>query len=238
MVFAGQLRRELAAAEAGRGPGRPGRVPGPGGAHVPAGGFLGPDGPGPVAPAPEPRGAGGVPAGDGPAPGPPGVSAQAPFPVPLVPAAGRRIAPAHPEPGGPLDRRRPPGHGAPAGGHLRPVPAAAPRPRRPPPRSTGIRGTVPATCRADGGPRTACPHRFRGLGEPADGAPLGPAGGAGGGGGAAPRTAPCGGGAGDRGGGQRHGGGVAGTGARARVRGRFAPAAGGFSGAAPRGGAP
>ena len=238
MVFVGQLRRELAAAAAVWGPGRDGHTPGPDGPHVPAGGPLGPVGSGEMAPAPEPPWTGRLPAGHGPAGEPKGVFSGPAVPVRLVPAPGRRAAALDPGPGRALDRRGAPWHRAPAGGHLRPVPASAPHPGRPVSGPAGVRGRLHPDHHPAGGPGAIHPYRLGGLGQPADGAPFGPAGGAGGGGGAAPGPAPVRGGAGDRGGGPRHGGSGAGTAARARVRGALAPAAGGFSGAAPCGGAP
>ena len=238
MVFAGQFHRELAVAEALRGPGRRGRVGAAGGRHRPSGGPMGSGGPGQVARAPEPAGAGGVPAGHGPGPEPARVSARPPVPASLVPAAGRRAAASDPGPGGPLGRRRAPGHRAPAGGRLRPVPAAASGPCRPIPRPPGVRGELQADRHPASGRARSRPHgpdRFR---EPADGAPLRPACGAGGGRRSAPGSALVRRGAGGHRGGPGHGGGGPGAGARARVRGSIAPAAGGFSGAAPRGGAP
>ena len=238
MVFAGQFRRELAAAAARRGPGRRVDVPKTGGARVPFGGPVGPGGPGKVANAFEPVRPGGVFAGDGPDRQPTGISARPAVPFCRVAFAGGRAAAFYTGSGGPLDGRRAPRHRAPAGGHLRPLPAAAPHPGRPVPGPAGVRGRLHPDHHPAGGPGAIHPHRFRGLGQPADGAPFGPARGAGGRGGAAPGPAPIRGGAGDRGGGPRHGGSGAGTAARARVRGALAPAAGGFSGAAPCGGAP
>ena len=238
MVLAGQLRRELAPDPAVRSPGRHGGPPGPGGAHVPAGGAVGPHGPGPVAPAAEPSGAGGVSAGDGPAPEPQGVSARAPLPFWCVAAAGGRAAAAHPGPKGALDRRGAPGHGAPQGGHLRLVPAAPMSAGRPVSRSSGIRGALHGDRHPDGGRSAARPHRLRGLGEPADGAPFRPARGVGGGDRFAARTASVHPGPGRGGGGPGHGPDGDGSGAGARIRRQIAPAAGGFPGAAPRCGAP
>ena len=238
MVSVGQLRRELAADPAGGSPGRGGRGCGPGIAHVPVGGVVGPGRPGQVAAADEPAGPGPLPAGDGAAFEPPGVCAIAPVPAGGVAAAGRRAAALHPGPHGPLDGRGVSRHGAPAGGHLRPLPAARRHPRRPASRSPGVRGKLHPDRHPDGGRAAACPRRLRGLGEPADGAPLRPAGGAGGGGGAAPRAASVHRGSGRHRGGAGHGGGGAGAGQCACVRGHIAPAAGGFSGAAPRSGAP
>ena len=238
MVFTGQLRRELAAGEAVLRSERRGGPSGPGGPHVPAGGPLGPDGPGQVAGAAGPRGAGALPAGHGAAAGAPGVSKVAPVPAFGVAAAGRRAAPPDHGKDGALDRRGAPGHGAPQGGRLRPVLAARGRPGPPVPGPPGLRGELPPDRHPDGGRRTVRPRRLRGLGEPAGGAPFGPARGAGGGRGAAARSAPCHRGAGRHRGGAGHGAGGPPGGAGARVCGPIAPAAGGFSGAAPRGGAP
>ena len=238
MVLAGQLRRELAVAAAGGGPGRGGRAPGSGGPHVRLRRAGGPGRSREMAPAAELAGTGGLPANDGAAHEPQGVF-QGPFlPVRRVVAAGRGAAAPYPGPIRALDRRGVPGHGAPAGGYLRLLPAAAPRPRRSSPGPPGVRGELHPHRHPDGGRQGPCPHRLRGLGEPADGAPFGPARGAGGGDRPAPRAAADGGGAGDRGGGPGHGGSGAGPGAGARVRRQVAPAARRFSGAAAGGGAP
>ena len=238
MVPAGQLHRELAVAAAGGGPGRGGRAPGSGDPHVRLRRAGGPGRSREMAPAAELAGTGGLPAYDGAAHEPQGVSQGPYLPVRRVVAAGRGTAAPYPGPIRALDRRGVPGHGAPAGGYLRLLPAAAPRPRRSSLSPTGVRGEMHPHRHPDGGRPSPSPHRLRGLGEPADGAVVGPARGAGGGDRPAARAAADGGGAGDRGGGPRHGGSGAGTAARARVRGALAPAAGGFSGAAPRGGAP
>ena len=237
MVPAGQLRRELAADPALRGPGRHGRGPQAGGPHVPHGGPLGPAGPGEVAQAVEPAGAGGLSAGGGAAAEPAGVSARASVAPRLVPAAGGRAAAFHPEPGRALDRRRVPGGGAPSGGHLRPLPAAGPFAGRSVSGPPGLRGAVPEASGPDRGRAKPGAHRLRGFGEPADGAPQRPAGGAGGGGGPAPGPALGPHGPGGRGGDAGHRG-RGGAGGRARVRGPVAPASRDVPGAAPRGGAP
>ena len=237
MVFAGQLRRELAAAEAFRGTGRSSRRPPAGGPGVPSGGGGGPDRSEPVAEAAEPAGAGMLPAGDGDDRQSKGVPAHPPVPVRVVPAAGGRAAAPHPGPGGPLDGRRAPGHRAPSGFHLRPVSAAPARPHRPVFGASRVREKLHPDREADGGREDPRPHGLRGFGEPADGAPLGPARGADGGDRPAPGPAARCGGAGRRGSGPRDRG-ISGTGPRPRVRGAVAPAAHRVSGAAPRGGAP
>ena len=190
MVFAGQLRRELAPVEAGGRPGRGGDPPGPGGVHVPAGGDVGPGGPWQVAPAPEPAGADRLPFGDGPAHEPKGVSAFAPVPVRGVVAAGGRAAAPDPGSDRPLDGRGAAGDGVPQGGHLWGVLAAPIRPRGPVSRPPGVRGQLHPDRHPDRGRPGVHPHRLRGFGEPADGAPLGPPCGAGGGRGPAPGSAP------------------------------------------------
>ncbi len=232
MVFAGQLRRELAAAAAGRGPGRHGGAAWPGGFHVIDGDPVGPCGPGEMAAAAEPAGAGRLPAGHGAADEPPGIPQGAAVPGHGVAAAGGRAAAVDPGPVGALDRRRAPGHGAPSGGGLRPLPAAFRHSRPSAAGPPGVRGELSADRHPDGGRQRAYPRRLRGLGEPADGAVVGAAGGAGGGDRPAPGSAADGGGAGGRGGGEGRRRGTAGPGAGAGVRGQIAPAAGGFSGVA------
>ena len=191
-----------------------------------------------MAPAAEPAGADRLPAYDGAAHEPQGVYQGPYLPVRRVVAAGRRAAAPDPGPIRALDRRGVPGHGAPTGGHLQLLPAAALRPRPPSPGPPGLRGELHPHRHPDGGRPSPCPHRLRGFGEPADGAPLGPARGAGGGDRPAARAAADGSGAGDRGGGPGHGGSGAGPGAGARVRRQIASAAYRFSGAAAGGGAP
>ena len=225
MVFAGQLRRQLAAAAAGRSPGRDGRPPGPGGAHVFSRGPVGSRGPGQMAPAAEPLGPDRLPAADGADAEPPGVSQVAAVPACGVAAAGRRTAVADPGPDGPLDRRGAPWHGVPAGGGLRPVPAAAPHPRHPLFGPSGLRGQLSSHRHPDYGRQGSYPHRLRGFGEPVDGAPFGPARGADGRDRFAARAAPGGGGAGGGGGGPGHGANGAEWRAGARVRGPIASAA-------------
>ena len=238
MVFAGQFRRELSAAEAGGGPGRNVGASEPGGSHVPPGGVVGPRRLGKVAEAAEPAGADSLSPGHGAAPEPQGVSACPPVPVSGVAAPVRRAAPSHPGADRPMDRRRVSRHRAPAGGHLRPVPAANHGPRRSASGPSGVRGKLPAKDPSDGGRQDLRPRRVRGFGQPADGAPFRAAGGADGGDRAALGSAADGGGTGDNPGGPGHGANGAEAGARGRVRGTGAPAAGGFSGVAPRSGAP
>ena len=238
MVFAGQFRGELAAAEAGGGIGRDRPAPGPGSPHLRHGGPLGSVGPGAVPRSAESAGADRLPAADGAAHEPKRVLSRAPVPVGGVPAAGRRAAGADPGAEGPMDRRGVPGHRAPSGGGLRSVSAAAafagPSVSRPP----GVRGQLPPEDHPDGGGKALCPLRPGGLGEPADGASQRPARGADGGDRPAPGAAPCGSGAGGDRSGPGHGANGTKTGAGARIRGGVASAAHRFSGAAPRGGAP
>ena len=237
MVPAGQLRRELASLEAGGRPGRGGDPPGPGGVHVPAGGDVGPGGPWQVAPAPEPAGADRLPFGDGPAHKPQGVFTGLPVPVRGVVAAGGRAAAPDPGSDRPLDGRGAAGDRTPESRHLWVLCVAPVRPRGPLPGPPGVRGELRPNRHPDRWRPGVHPHRLRGFGEPADGAPLGPPCGAGGGRGPAPGSAPHRSGTGHRWGGPGHGGGGW-VRARARVRGPLAPAAHRFSGAAPRGGAP
>ena len=225
MVFAGQLRRQLAAAAAGRSLGRDGRPPGPGGAHVFSRGPVGSRGPGQMASSAEPLGPDRLPAADGADAEPPGVSQVAAVPACGVAAAGRRTAVADPGPDGPLDRRGAPRHGVPAGGGLRPVPAATPRPRNPLFGTPGLRGKLPSHRHPDGGRQGSYPHRLRGFGEPVDGAPFGPARGADGRDRSAARAASGGDGAGGGGGGPGHGANGAEWRAGARVRWSIASAA-------------
>ena len=225
MVFAGQLRRQLAAAAAGRSPGRGGRHPGPGGAHVFSRDPVGSRGPGQMASSAESFGPDRLPAADGADAEPPGVSQGAAVPVRRIVAAGRRAAAVDFGAGGPLDRRGAPGHGVHAGGGLRPVPAATPRPRNPLFGPPGLRRKLSSHRHPDGGRQGSYPHRLRGFGEPVDGAPFGPARGADGRDRSAARAAPGGDGAGGGGGGPGHGANGAEWRAGARVRGSIAPAA-------------
>ena len=190
MVPAGQLRRELAPVEAGGRPGRGGDPPGPGGVHVPAGGDVGPGGPWQVDPAPEPAGADRLPFGDSPAHKPQGVFTGPPVPVRGVVAAGGRAAAPDPGPGRPLDGRGAAGDRAPESRHLWVLCVAPVRPRGPVSRPPGVRGELHPDRHPDRGRANPRPHRLRGFGEPADGAPLGPPCGAGGGRGPAPGSAP------------------------------------------------
>ena len=236
MVFAGQRGDEFAVAAAGRGPGRGGDEARAGFAPVASGSGVGRAGVEPVAAAAEPAGTGGVFAGDGAADEPAGGFAFAFVPLRRVAAHGGRDAAVDHGPDG--ARRGVPWHGAPSGGGVRAVPAAAVDPGGPVSRPPGVRGAVLALHHADGGQKVVSPHRLRGLGEPFDGAPVRFAGGAGGGDRPAGGATPGRGGAGGHRGGAGDGANGAGRIARARVRGAIAPASGGVSGAAPRGGAP
>ena len=236
MVFAGQRGGEFAVVAAGRGPGRSGDEARAGPAPVPSGGGVGRAGVEPVAAAAEPAGAGGVFAGDGAADEPAGGFALAPVPLRRVAAHGGRDAAVDHGSGG--ARRGVPWHGAPSGGGVRAVPAAAVDPGGPVSRPQGVRGAVLALHHADGGQKVVPGHRLRGLGEPFNGAPLRLAGGAGGGDRPAGGAAPGRGGTGGHRGGAGDGANRAKPGASARVRGAIAPASGGVSGAAPWGGAP
>lgn len=226
MVFAGQLRRELAAAEAGRGPGRSGPAPWASGAHGASGDAVGSCGPGSVAPAPESGGADRLPPADGPGSEPTGVFALAPLPAARFVDPGRRDAPVHPGPVRPLDGRSVFRRRAPEGGCLRPCAAAAAGPSRSAAGPSGIREELHPDRHPAGGGAVDPPFRLCGFGESADGAPFGPAGGAGGGRGPSSRAAVGRDGPGRGGGGPGRGEGGAGAGERAGVCGDVAPAAG------------
>ena len=225
MVFAGQLRRELAVAEAGRGLGRGGPASWASGAHGASGDAVGSCGPGPVAPAPEPGGADRLSPADGPGPEPTGVSSLAPLPAVGVADPGRRDAPAHPGPVRPLDGRGVFRRRAPEDGRLRPYTAAAAGPSRSAAGPSGIREELHPDRHLAGGRTVDPPFRLCGFGEFANGAPFGPAGGAGGGRGPASRAADGRDGPGRGGGGPGRGEGGAGAGERACVCGDVAPAA-------------
>lgn len=236
MVFAGQRGDEPAVAAPGRGPGRDGDEGRTGPVPIASGGGVGRAGVEPMAAAVEPAGAGGVFAGDGAVDEPAGGFAFAFVPLRRVAAHGGRDAAVDHGPGG--VRRGVPWHGAPSGGGVRAVPAAAVDPGGPVSHPQRVRGAVLALHHADGGQKVVSGHRLRGLGEPFNGAPLRLAGGAGGGDRPAGGAAPGRGGTGSHRGGAGDGANRAKPGAGARVRGAIAPASGGVSGAAPRGGAP